>query len=372
MNIERNIKMKKTIIITVTMFMLIMICPQSKFTANAEVLYSCGKYETPKELIEAADYVFEGILTGIHFEILDLNTGLPLDIDNPPEGLDQLVYDSQDYPNTYRLDTVYEISVTNVYKGEIGEQVDFYFDWGLRDFREDEQRQLLMDFGFKLQDPETFCAQYIYITNYDYGSHISIGDNYLFFGKNAKGNRIRMIDYCFFAFGVDYPYTGSNRPINFMEMFNYKNLINYLHGNDPHGDGNFPGDIDGDRMITITDYLIMKHMILGIYDFNPQYTENADINKDGSIDATDIMLLKRHILGIEKIVTNDQTGLEADHIICRVLGHIYSSEIVTVITHRARDTQPRCLEKTLKINTCQRCGYVESDLISRTFIFCDE
>ncbi|MBQ7647365.1 MAG: dockerin type I repeat-containing protein [Clostridia bacterium] len=142
------------------------------------------------------------------------------------------------------------------------------------------------------------------------------------------------------------------------------------------GDSDFAGDIDGDKEITITDYLMMKYIILGSRRFQVWQRQNADINGDGDIDITDILILKRHILGIRTIfpqyTVSDVGGMHFTNLFCCLFGHNCESEIVTVITHNVRQNQPKCLETVMNVHSCTRCGHTSSEIISKSYIYCEE
>ena len=55
---------------------------------------------------------------------------------------------------------------------------------------------------------------------------------------------------------------------------------------------------------------------------------------------------------------------------CTLLGHKLESSNISKITHKARTTAPRCLKKTYKYETCTRCDYEKSTLVSSTYISC--
>lgn len=55
---------------------------------------------------------------------------------------------------------------------------------------------------------------------------------------------------------------------------------------------------------------------------------------------------------------------------CTLLGHKLETSAVSKITHKARTTAPRCLEKTYDYGACTRCDYEESVLLSSVYIFC--
>lgn len=55
---------------------------------------------------------------------------------------------------------------------------------------------------------------------------------------------------------------------------------------------------------------------------------------------------------------------------CTLFGHKLESSTVTTITHKARTKSPRCLEKTYNYDSCTRCDYEESILLSSIYIVC--
>lgn len=55
---------------------------------------------------------------------------------------------------------------------------------------------------------------------------------------------------------------------------------------------------------------------------------------------------------------------------CTLFGHKIETSSVSKITHKARTTSPRCLEKTYAYETCARCDYEESTLLSSIYIIC--
>ena len=57
---------------------------------------------------------------------------------------------------------------------------------------------------------------------------------------------------------------------------------------------------------------------------------------------------------------------------CTLFGHKLETSVVRSITHKARATEPRCLEKTYDYEACTRCDYEKSTLGSSIYIFCCE
>ncbi len=57
-------------------------------------------------------------------------------------------------------------------------------------------------------------------------------------------------------------------------------------------------------------------------------------------------------------------------ITCTLLGHNLETSSVYKITHKVRTTAPRCLKKTYSYQTCTRCDYENSTLLTSIYIDC--
>lgn len=55
---------------------------------------------------------------------------------------------------------------------------------------------------------------------------------------------------------------------------------------------------------------------------------------------------------------------------CTLFGHKLEASVVTTITHKVRTTAPRCQEKRYDYESCTRCDYENSTLISNTYVNC--
>ncbi len=56
------------------------------------------------------------------------------------------------------------------------------------------------------------------------------------------------------------------------------------------------GDIDGDNVIGVFDYILVKRHCLGTFKMGKLQSLSADVNEDDGIDALDYLMLKRHCL----------------------------------------------------------------------------
>lgn len=75
----------------------------------------------------------------------------------------------------------------------------------------------------------------------------------------------------------------------------------------------------------------------------------------------------------EKVIAsiNGEEDAQSRGIICSLLGHDIETGTTTAITHKARATAPRCLEKVYDYEACKRCDdYSTTTLISSRYIYC--
>lgn len=57
-------------------------------------------------------------------------------------------------------------------------------------------------------------------------------------------------------------------------------------------------------------------------------------------------------------------------LMCTLFGHKLESSTAYTVTHKARATDPRCLQNYYSVAACTRCDYTEKDLISTKYISC--
>lgn len=55
---------------------------------------------------------------------------------------------------------------------------------------------------------------------------------------------------------------------------------------------------------------------------------------------------------------------------CDLLGHKYEYTQVTTVTHKARATAPRCLQRKYNHGVCSRCSTQTNTLIGSVYIYC--
>ena len=87
------------------------------------------QYKNASEVVGKADLVFEGKVTGISFQVLDMRTSLPPTRDT--EEWNRSIY------------TIYDVEITTVYKGNEQRTIQVRMDGGLREYRVNDQLKAL-------------------------------------------------------------------------------------------------------------------------------------------------------------------------------------------------------------------------------------
>ena len=57
-------------------------------------------------------------------------------------------------------------------------------------------------------------------------------------------------------------------------------------------------------------------------------------------------------------------------LMCTLFGHKLESEVIQVVTHKVRATDPRCLRERYDTEACTRCDYTNAELIGSSYISC--
>ena len=90
------------------------------------------------------------------------------------------------------------------------------------------------------------------------------------------------------------------------------------------------------------------------------FIENEEIS-----EATKTKIIAFYTNGGE-----EKEGFATYGLTCTLFGHKLESSVVSTITHKVRTTSPRCLEKTYTYESCTRCDYEKSTLITQEYITC--
>ena len=55
---------------------------------------------------------------------------------------------------------------------------------------------------------------------------------------------------------------------------------------------------------------------------------------------------------------------------CTLFGHKLESSVTIAITHKVRNTAPRCLQEKFNTEVCTRCDYTNATLLTSSYISC--
>ena len=90
------------------------------------------------------------------------------------------------------------------------------------------------------------------------------------------------------------------------------------------------------------------------------YIENENISEE----------TKEKIIAFYTNGGEEKEGIATYGLTCTLFGHKLESSIITTTTHKVRSTSPRCLEKTYNYESCTRCDYETSTLLTTEYIVC--
>lgn len=66
----------------------------------------------------------------------------------------------------------------------------------------------------------------------------------------------------------------------------------------------------------------------------------------------------------------EDDGSAAYGLTCTLFGHNLETTTVATITHNVRASDPKCLKEYHQVETCSRCDYTNSTVISSQYISC--
>lgn len=119
---------------------------------------------------------------------------------------------------------------------------------------------------------------------------------------------------------------------------------------------------------------ILALSILAVAFIIPVSATEAESTQDIEIIFLDENLPQETKDRIIAFYTENPDG-EADevapcNILCDLLGHKLETTNINSVTHKYRDTAPRCQQKIFKYTFCTRCDYEYSTLLSTQYIYC--
>ena len=155
-------------------------------------------YSSVESLVDYADNVFEGEVINISFAVLDACTGKS---DN--------IKDKDADPFLY---TIYEVEITNLYKGENTSNAYIKVAGGVPEYKEDEQLKVMRNSGI--------LDEHIGIIVVEDAAPLNIGDTYFFFTKNGKTKYQNVVNNIQFAYNSEEPEASTE--------FTYENIKSYV------------------------------------------------------------------------------------------------------------------------------------------------
>ena len=90
------------------------------------------------------------------------------------------------------------------------------------------------------------------------------------------------------------------------------------------------------------------------------FIENEDISEE----------TRAKIIAYYSDPNHEDDGIATCGLTCTLFGHKLENSTVKTITHKARSTAPRCLQRVYDFDSCTRCDYEVSTLLTSTYIHC--
>ncbi len=102
---------------------------------------------------------------------------------------------------------------------------------------------------------------------------------------------------------------------------------------------------------------------IGVYEYE---TENSNIVVTFSEDS--MLNTEQQQLIADKLVYGD-SGIQT-YAWCWLTGHSLVHDAVSVVTHKKKATSPRCYREMYNVTSCEKCDYMEQELLGTTYIVC--
>ena len=121
-------------------------------------------------------------------------------------------------------------------------------------------------------------------------------------------------------------------------------------------------------LVILTATMLLFAMCINTSATTNQYIYEID-NKTIIFDSNTSLDETTSINIVNHLVYGD-TDVATYGLMCTLFGHKYESSVITAITHRVVDTDPRCLQEAYEVQTCTRCEYTISERINYQYISC--
>lgn len=125
------------------------------------------------------------------------------------------------------------------------------------------------------------------------------------------------------------------------------------------------------KTISLALILISVFSVLSISAYADEPTETVVV----SVDETDFIFSAATSEDFRsKFIADYMNPADNDvatyGLTCTLFGHDIESTYVTTVTHKASSSDPRCKQERYLCETCTRCDYTNSTLVSTTYISC--
>ena len=121
-------------------------------------------------------------------------------------------------------------------------------------------------------------------------------------------------------------------------------------------------------LVILTATMLLFAMCINTSATANQYIYEID-NKTIIFDSNTSLDETARINIVNHLVYGD-TDVATYGLMCTLFGHKYESSVVTAITHRVADTDPRCLQEMFEVQTCSRCEDTVVERINYHYISC--
>lgn len=130
--------------------------------------------------------------------------------------------------------------------------------------------------------------------------------------------------------------------------------------------------------ILVTMIILSTCIVLGVNaeNENPEFVFCVDgVEYTVQFLETDLSafqqeLVAAQLVGADAHIAELIGGDDLENIWCDLFGHDFTVSSVSVVEHKVRATQPRCIKRIYDVSVCNRCDYTESVLVTSYYIYC--
>ncbi len=128
-------------------------------------------------------------------------------------------------------------------------------------------------------------------------------------------------------------------------------------------------------MKKIIAFIMAFVSVLSIFTFSAFANDTAEETVSVTVENTDFIFKFNtsedfRSKFIADYINPVDDGAETYGLTCTLFGHKLESSLTTVVTHKAKATDPRCLQERYNVEVCSRCDYTNKTLVSSSYISC--